>query len=91
MSLNCVTGMKANETGCLVKGVTLVTPVTPVLEGAGLCSDSAFPNWPYITLLASRVGNCTPPDHPFALHLPTHLNSTWPVVRIGFDQQTGWP
>lgn len=35
MSLNCVTGMKANETGRLVKAVTLVTPVTPVLEGAG--------------------------------------------------------
>lgn len=35
MSLNCVTAMKANETGRLVKGVTLVTPVTPVLEGAG--------------------------------------------------------
>lgn len=35
MPLNCVTGVKANETGRLVKGVTLVTPVTPVLEGAG--------------------------------------------------------
>jgi hypothetical protein len=35
MLLNCVTGVKANETGRLVKGVTLVTPVTPVLEGAG--------------------------------------------------------
>ena len=35
MPLNCVTGVKANETGRLVKGVTLVTPVTPVFEGAG--------------------------------------------------------
>lgn len=35
MSLNCVTGLKANEAGRLVKGVTLVTPVTPVLVGAG--------------------------------------------------------
>ena len=34
MPLNCVTGVKANETGRLVKGVTLVTPVTPVFEGA---------------------------------------------------------
>ena len=29
----CVTAVKANETGHLVKGVTLVTPVTPVFEG----------------------------------------------------------
>lgn len=56
-----------------------------------MCSDAAFPNWPYIKLLASRVGNFTPPNHPFALHLPTHLHSTWPVVRIGFDQHNGWP
>lgn len=33
MLLNCVTAVKANETGRFVKGVTLVTPVTPVLEG----------------------------------------------------------
>jgi len=92
MSLNCATGMKANETGRLVKDVTLVTPVTPVLEGGlDTCSHAAFPNWPYTTLLASRVGNCTHPDHPFVLHLPTHLHSTWQVVRIGFDQHTGWP
>ena len=32
------------------------------------------------------LGNCTPPDHPFALHLPTHLHSTLPVVCIEFDQ-----
>ena len=32
--LNCVTDLKANESGRLVTGVTLVTPVTPVLEGA---------------------------------------------------------
>lgn len=35
MPLNCVTGVKANEIGRLVKGVTLVTPVTPVFEGVG--------------------------------------------------------
>lgn len=35
MSLNCVTGVEANETGRLAMGVTRVTPVTPVLEGAG--------------------------------------------------------
>ena len=38
MSLNCVTGVKANETGRLVNGVTLVTPVTPVLEGGWICA-----------------------------------------------------
>ena len=38
MSLNCVTGMKANKTGRLVKGVTLVTPVTLVLEGGWICA-----------------------------------------------------
>lgn len=38
MSLNCVTAMRANETGRLVKGVTLVTPVTPVLEGGWICA-----------------------------------------------------
>lgn len=57
-----------------------------------MCSHAAFPKWPYATLLvASRVGNCTQPDHPFALHLPTYLHSTWQVVRIGLDQYTGWP
>lgn len=38
MSLNCVTGMKAKETGRLVKVVTLVTPVTPVLEEGRICA-----------------------------------------------------
>ena len=38
MLLNCVTGVKANENGRLVKGVTLVTPVTPVLEGGWICA-----------------------------------------------------
>ena len=38
MPLNCVTGVKANETGRLVKGVTLVTPVTPVFEGGWVCA-----------------------------------------------------
>ena len=38
MTLNCVTGMKPNETGSLVKGVTLVTPVTPVFEGGWVCA-----------------------------------------------------
>ena len=92
MSPDCVTGMKANETGRLVKSVTLVTPVTPVLEGGWIRALMLpFQIWPYTTWLASRVGNCTQPDHPSALHLPTHLHSTWQVVRIGFDQHTGWP
>ena len=38
MLLNCVTAVKANETGRLVKGVTPVTPVTPVLEGGWICA-----------------------------------------------------
>lgn len=38
MPLNCVTAVKANETGYLVKGVTLVTPVTPVFEGGWVCA-----------------------------------------------------
>lgn len=38
MPLNCVTGLKANENGRLVTGVTLVTPVTPVFEGGCVCA-----------------------------------------------------
>lgn len=33
MSLNCVTGVKANESGHLASGVTRVTRVTPDSEG----------------------------------------------------------
>lgn len=36
--LNCVTGVKANETGHLASGVTRVTRVTPVLEGGWVCA-----------------------------------------------------
>ena len=54
MLLDCVTGVKASETGRLVEGVTPVTPVTPVLEGGkDMCSHTAIQNWPYTTLLAS--------------------------------------
>jgi hypothetical protein len=57
-----------------------------------MCSDAAFPNWPYTTLLASRVGNCTPSDRPFALHLPTHLHSTCPLIciRLGQSFASDW-
>lgn len=50
-----------------------------------MCSDAAFPNWPYTTLLASRVGNCTPSDRPFALHLPNRSH------RIGAKNAWRWP
>ena len=43
-----------------------------------MCSHAASPNWPYTTSLASRVGNCTPPDHPFAF--------TCPLICIRLDQ-----
>lgn len=33
------------------------------------------------------LGNCTAPDHPFALHLPTHLHSTLSAHLVRPDRQ----
>jgi hypothetical protein len=75
MSPNCVTGMKANETGRLVKSVTLVTPVTPVLEGG----------WIRALMLPFQIGP-TPHGWPLgwviALNLTTHLHCTCPLICI---------
>lgn len=49
MQLCCVTAVKANENGRLVKGVTLVTPVTPVFEGG----------WVYALMLPFQIGPTT--------------------------------
>jgi hypothetical protein len=76
MSLNCVTGMKANETGRLVKGVTLVTPVTPGLEGGWICA----------LMLPFQIGPtphcCWPLGWVIALNLPPHLHCTCPLICI---------
>ena len=75
MSPDCVTGMKANETGRLVKSVTLVTPVTPVLDGG----------WIRALMLPFQIGP-TPHGWPLgwviALNLTTHLHCTCPLICI---------
>ena len=81
MSPNCVTGIKANETGHLVKGVTRVTPVAPVLEGGWICA----------LMLPFQIGptpHCWPLGWVIALHLTAHLHCTCPIVRIGLGQRT---
>lgn len=79
MSLNCVTGMKANEIGRLVNGVTPVTPVTPVLEGGWICA----------LMLPFQIGptpHCWHLGWVIALHLTTHLHCTCPLICIRLGQ-----
>lgn len=76
MSLNCVTGMKANETGRLVKGVTLVTPVTPVLEEGWICALM-------LPFQSGPTPHCWwPLGWVIALNLTTHLHCTCPLICI---------